>query len=582
MTRSCADARSWVGRVALTAVAAGALAAGGGLVGAGSARAATATVTDSTVGETPFVVPAGVTGVTVALTGAPGGFGEDQSAGADAAPGGTGATARALIAVTPGEVLFVEVGGPGGTGTGLSAGAGGANGGGPGGEHAPAGGGGGASDIRTCSVTAGDVLDPGFCAMSQSLSTRLLVAGGGGGGGGAGSAGSTVVGGGGGAADSAGGAGLDGTATSGGAGGLPGTPAAGGAAGAPSGSDAAQPGTAGTGGSGGDEDGTDFGGGGGGGGGLFGGGGGGGGDCRPMNPTVCGAGGGGAGGASGAPAAAAGVSGVQTATAAAGSVPEAMITWTLPAPTVITGPVSGLASTSAQLNGTLDANGSSVTDCHFTITPAPASGPVVPCGASGIGATGNAPAAVAAAVSGLQPATSYTVTLTASSAQGAASGATAVFTTPASGAVSTTAPPTTSTPPTTTTPSPLRISAVTETARSWRAGRRTATIARKCSKLCPPPVGTTFRFTLSHAASVRLTFARPRRGKARHRPAWMAAGSLVLAGRAGTDTIGFDGRLAHSRLRAGSYRLTVSATAGGRTVAARPLRFTILPARHAA
>jgi hypothetical protein len=588
MTRSWANVRSWVGRVALTAVAAGALAAGGGLVGAGSARAATATVTDSTVGETPFVVPAGVTGVTVALTGAPGGSGHDPNFPADdvLAGGGGGGTVRAAIGVTPGEVLFVEVGGAGGAGTAVSAGAGGVNGGGAGGQQAKAGGGGGASDIRTCSVTAGNALDPGVCAMSQSLATRLLVAGGGGGGGGSGSAGSTVFGGLGGAAGSGGGAGNQGAAPAGGGGGLPGTATAGGAAGTSSGSGsdsaAAQPGATGVGGTGGDEDGTDFGGGGGGGGGLFGGGGAGGGECVPHSTSVCGAGGGGAGGASGAPAAVEGVSGVQTGTAAAGSVPEAVITWTLPTPTVITGPVSGLASTSAQLNGTLDANGSSVTECQFTITPSPASGPVVPCGAAGIGATGNAPAAVAAAVSGLQPATAYTVMLAASNAQGTASGATVVFTTPPSTAIATTEPPTTTTSTTSTTPRSLRISAVTESARSWRTGRRRATIARGCSKRCRPAVGTTFRFTLSRAASVRLTFARARRGKSRHRSAWVAAGSLVLTGHAGADTIGFDGRLAHGRLRAGSYRLTVNAAAGGRTVVAKPLRFTIVPARRTA
>jgi hypothetical protein len=589
MARSWAGGRSWVGRVALTAVAAGALAAGGGLVGARPARAATATVTDATVGETPFVVPAGVTGVTVALTGAPGGTGLDPNFTTLNAQGGTGATARAVIAVTPGEVLFVEVGGPGGAGTVFSVGAGGVNGGGAGGQQAPAGGGGGASDIRTCSVTAGDALDPGFCATSQSLSTRLLVAGGGGGAGGSGSAPRCSA--------------------------VPvarPTPAAApatkgrrpqavvGAArhgdGRWSGRNAIGlgPGAARCAGrrrNRGDEDGTDFGGGGGGGGGLFGGGGGGGGECVPHSTSVCGAGGGGAGGASGGARRDGGHQrrADRHGGGRVGRRGRDHLDSVHPDGDHRPGERAGFGQRPAQRNpGPERVVGDR---CHFTITPAPASGPVVPCAAAGMGATGSAPAVVAAAVSGLQPATAYTVTLTASYAQGAASGATVVFTTLASSAITTTVPPTTTAPPTTTvpptttrstTPRSLRISAVTESAHSWPAGPRRATIARVCSKRCSPAVGTTFRFTLSRDASVQLAFARARRGKPGHRPTWVAAGSLILAGHAAADAIRFDGRLVHGSLRVGSYRLTVSATARGRTVATKPLRFTIAPARHTA
>lgn len=158
------------------------------VAGAGSARAVTATIVDTTAGETPFIVPAGVTGVTVALTGASGGAGLDPNFTFDNSSGGIGGTASATVAVAPGEVLFLEVGGAGGPGTGLGVGAGGANGGAPGGLQGPGGGGGGATDVRTCSATAGNGLDPAACALTASLATRLLVAGGGGGGGGSGSA----------------------------------------------------------------------------------------------------------------------------------------------------------------------------------------------------------------------------------------------------------------------------------------------------------------------------------------------------------------------------------------------------------
>jgi hypothetical protein len=554
------------------------------LMAAGPALGATATVTDGTPGETPFVVPAGVTSVTVALTGAPGGSGLDPNFTSDNAVGGVGGTASATIAVTPGEVLFLEVGGPGGPGTGSligAGGAGGANGGAAGGQHGPAGGGGGATDVHTCSVTSPDALDPDGCAMTPTLTTRLLVAGGGGGGGGSGSAGSTVFGGNGAAAGANGGTGADGTATSGGGGGSAANASTGGAAGTPSGSTAASGGAAATGGTGGDEDGTNFGGGGGGGGGLFGGGGAGGGECRPNNPSVCGAGGGGGGGSSGAPVSAIGVAGVQTGAAASGVAPQASVTWVLPAPTTVTGPISALTSTSAQLNGTVDPNGSHITGCHFTITPAAGSGATPQC--VPMPGTGNEPASVAAAVSGLAASTAYRVTLVASSAQGIATGEEVSFVTAASAASSTT---TTATTTTTAAPAKLRISAVTQSARSWRAGSAKATISRAA------PVGTAFRFTLSRAASVRLAFSRSSGGrraggrcvapthalrKAARCIRWVAEGTLALAGHAGADTVRFAGRLARGNLRAGAYRVTVSATAGGRKVSARALTFTIVP-----
>jgi hypothetical protein len=62
----------------------------------------------------------------------------------------------------------------------------------------------------------------------------------------------------------------------------------------------------------------------------------------------------------------------------------------------------------------------------------------------------------------------------------------------------------------------------------------------------------------------------------------VAAGSLVLASHAGADTIGSDGRLPTAGCGPAPTGLTVTATARGRTVAAKPLRFTIVPARQTA
>jgi hypothetical protein len=113
-----------------------------------------------------WVVPTGVTGVTATVFGAQGG------ASAHNGSGGLGGEATANLAVKPGSVLQVDVGGAG------LASKGGWNGGGNGGADSfglsTGGGGGGASDVR-----AGKCVAKLTCTMAQAL----LVAGGGGGGG---------------------------------------------------------------------------------------------------------------------------------------------------------------------------------------------------------------------------------------------------------------------------------------------------------------------------------------------------------------------------------------------------------------
>jgi hypothetical protein len=211
---------------------------------------------DFTGAEQQFIVPAGVTSVTIQAFGAQGG---------DSTTTAGGGMVRATISVAPGETLFVYVGGQGGDPTSGSGGVGGFNGGGAGGA-APTtlggGGGGGASDVRQ---------------GGNGLNNRVVVAGGGGG--------STVLwtGWNGGYPDGLGSidpsSGGGGTQTSGGAGG-PG--ANGGASGAA--------GTLGVGGAGGSDSSVGCGGGGGGGGHY--GGGGGGADADLNSPDFNGGGGG--------------------------------------------------------------------------------------------------------------------------------------------------------------------------------------------------------------------------------------------------------------------------------------------------
>ena len=248
---------------------------------------------DYTGGEQRFTVPQGVTSLRVEAVG---GWGADGGRGqlfngtrSEGGAGGRAGYVDAEIPVTPGQVLFVAVGGTG------SGDWGGWNGGGDGGWlHAGAtggygGGGGGASDVRTCSRTSS------ACATaSDSLRSRLIVAAGSGGGGGGGGSGFLAPGGGGGLRDgssSSADGGPD-SGSSGATGGRAGTLQAGGAAGSGCAGRAASDGTLGAGGYGAPvEEGLcqGPGGGGGGGGGLYGGGGGG------KGYTNKGGGGGGAG-----------------------------------------------------------------------------------------------------------------------------------------------------------------------------------------------------------------------------------------------------------------------------------------------
>jgi len=258
---------------------------------------ATTQVFEYTGAEQVFVVPSGVHSLQIRVVGGGGGEG--------GAEGGTAAEVVGSFEVTPGETLYVEVGGNGGSSG--EGGAGGFNGGGAGG--AGAGGGGGASDIR---------LSP--TSLGLSTDTRLIVAAGGGGGAGAG--------------ENPGGAGGDageagGTSEGGNEGGGAGTESSGGGGGFGC-SLGGNSGELGAGGAGGAGFSTNSGGGGGGG---FYGGGGGGGGCNA-------GGGGGGGGSSLVPA-----GGLETS---ASGGPEIAVSYTPPPVINIATPGSGATYTLGQ------------------------------------------------------------------------------------------------------------------------------------------------------------------------------------------------------------------------------------------
>jgi hypothetical protein len=245
------------------------------------------TVTFSAVGaEQGFTVPANVFSVSATAIGGKGGNGSGAS-------GGFGAVVSGTIAVTPGEVLYIEVGDNGRSGS--SAASAVFNGGGLGtngsASNGTSGSGGGATDIRTCPRAFN-------CPLGGAGDPRLLVAGGGGGGGAETLTFAGGAGGGGGTSAGSGANGADSPNGTGGRGGGGGTLTAGGSGGAAgSGNNPAglsgTDGAAGQGGAGRDSGNTNSPGGGGGGG-YFGGGGGGAGS-RDSGGQVAGGGGGGAG-----------------------------------------------------------------------------------------------------------------------------------------------------------------------------------------------------------------------------------------------------------------------------------------------
>jgi hypothetical protein len=111
-----------------------------------------------------YTVPCGVNSITIKAWGAEGATGATGGLNSTGGIGGKGGYAEGTLSVTPGQQLYVYVGGKGsGNNGGFN---GGANGGGQ-----NAGGGGGATDVRV---------------TSTSISNRIIVAGGGGGGGRAG------------------------------------------------------------------------------------------------------------------------------------------------------------------------------------------------------------------------------------------------------------------------------------------------------------------------------------------------------------------------------------------------------------
>jgi len=133
-----------------------------------------------------------------------------------------------------------------------------------------------------------------------------------------------------------------------------------------------------------------------------------------------------------------------------------------------------------------------------------------------------------------------------------------------------------------------QVSAVSQSASKWLENNTLASISKAARKL---PVGTTFRFTLSQAASVAFAFTQTRSGRKvgksclaqtrhnakKHRcTRTVTVATLSFSGHAGANKVRFAGRVSrHVKLKPGRYTLVITATTSGKRSTPHSLSFMI-------
>jgi FG-GAP repeat len=221
-------------------------------------------------------------------------------------------------------------------------------------------------------------------------------------------------------------------------------------------------------------------------------------------------------------------------------------------PTVITDAATNLTNTTATLNGTVTAGASST--AYFQYGTTTGYGAATP--GQGLGAAGS-DRPLAATIGGLAPGTTYHFRIVAENPGGVSVGTDQVFTTAVPTVLQTTLAPV--------------ISAVSQSHRTWREGRKLASVSRR-----RPPIGTTFSFSLNEKASVSFAFTRRVGGRRvkgrcvaqtkrnRHMRACrrtVTIATLVFSAHAGVNRVSFQGRISHSRkLEPGGYAVVIAAT----------------------
>jgi hypothetical protein len=234
------------------------------------------------------------------------------------------------------------------------------------------------------------------------------------------------------------------------------------------------------------------------------------------------------------------------------------------APTIVPAPPTGVLTNQATLHLSVNPNFSATTVQAYVGTSTSSENPL-PAQSAGAGLS---PVALAFSAVGLQPGAVYHYHFVVTNAIGTSSTGDQTFTTKSF------------------TP---KISGLSQSHRSWRAGNLLASFARKPRA----SLGTTFSFSLNEPARVRLVFVQPLSGRwvtgrcvapgstNRRRRACTRAlnrGTLSFTGHVGLNMVSFQGRISPSRkLRTGHYTLIVTATnAATQSSIPKALSFTIV------
>jgi hypothetical protein len=137
------------------------------------------------------------------------------------------------------------------------------------------------------------------------------------------------------------------------------------------------------------------------------------------------------------------------------------------------------------------------------------------------------------------------------------------------------------------------LSGLGQTAKTWREGTKLAQLSASGRRgRRKVPVGTTFSFKLDRAAQVAFKFTRgvpgrksgkrcvPQTRKNRHKrrcTRTVLAGALMLSAHSGTNKVRFQGLISkRKKLKPGSYKLLVTASAAGKRSRTGTLSFTII------
>jgi hypothetical protein len=262
-------------------------------------------------------------------------------------------------------------------------------------------------------------------------------------------------------------------------------------------------------------------------------------------------------------------------------------------PAAATGAATGIGETSATLNGTLGAGGSSTAYFQYGTTAAYGTSTAV----QSVGAS-SSPSPLAAAIGGLAPGVTYHFRLIAGNSGGVAYGSDQTFTIEARGTTSTTeaittppaqpASPSPSPSPPGEAPLPPAVQQARQSTTRWREGNRLAGISR-----AKTPIGTTFSFSLSEQATVTFSFVESVSGrrvkgecvtqteKNRRKPTCTrtaTAGVLTFTAHGGANKVAFQGRISSAeKLRPGRYTLVITATnSAGVRSAPKSLSFAIV------